>query len=161
MEREIMKLYIQQKVFSWGDKFAVRDTNGNPVYYVEGEVFTFGKKLHVYDLNRTEVCYIAQEVLHWMPQYVVHISGLAPVKIVKKFTFFSQRYEIEGSDWTVDGDFFAHNYVVNNRYGQICSLRKEWLSWGDAYELDIADPQNAVMALAVVLAVDAAMENRN
>ena len=42
-----MKLYIKQKVFSWGDKFTVKDATGRDRYYVEGEIFTFGKKLHV------------------------------------------------------------------------------------------------------------------
>ena len=38
-----VRLYIKQKVFSWGDKFTVRDENGRDRYYVEGEIFTFGK----------------------------------------------------------------------------------------------------------------------
>ena len=40
-----MKLYIKQKVFSWGDKFTVKDETGRDRYYVEGEIFTFGRKL--------------------------------------------------------------------------------------------------------------------
>jgi len=28
-----MKLYIKQKVFTWGDKFTVKDINGNDRYY--------------------------------------------------------------------------------------------------------------------------------
>ncbi len=37
-----MKLYIKEKVFSWGDKFTVMDAAGEPRYSVEGEVFTWG-----------------------------------------------------------------------------------------------------------------------
>ena len=47
-----MKLYLKQKVFSWGDSFTVYDENGNDKYYVEGEIFSFGKKLHIYDLSK-------------------------------------------------------------------------------------------------------------
>lgn len=39
-----MNLYIQQKIFTWGDKFSIYDANGNEEYYVEGEILTFGKK---------------------------------------------------------------------------------------------------------------------
>lgn len=35
-----MKLYIKQKVFSWGDKFTVKDVNGEDRYFVEGEIFS-------------------------------------------------------------------------------------------------------------------------
>ena len=35
-----MKLYIKEKVFSWGDKFTVKDAYGEDKYIVEGEVFS-------------------------------------------------------------------------------------------------------------------------
>ena len=41
-----MKLYIREKVFSWGDKFTVKDQYGNDKYIVQGEVFSFGKINH-------------------------------------------------------------------------------------------------------------------
>ena len=40
-----MKLLIQEKVFSWSDRFTVRDEGGNDRYLVEGELFSWGKKL--------------------------------------------------------------------------------------------------------------------
>jgi uncharacterized protein YxjI len=46
-----MKLYIKQKVFSWADRFTVKDENGADRYFVEGEMFSWGKKLHVYDMD--------------------------------------------------------------------------------------------------------------
>ena len=49
-----MKLYIQQKVFSFKDKFNIWDEAGNPKYYAEGEIFSLGKKLHVYDAAGNE-----------------------------------------------------------------------------------------------------------
>ena len=33
----------------------------------------------------------------------------------------------------------------------IASIHKKWLSWGDAFELDIDDNADEVMALAVIL----------
>ena len=32
------------------------------------------------------------------------------------------------------------------------------MTWGDTYELDIADAENEVMALAVVLAIDCVLD---
>ena len=37
---------------------------------------------------------------------------------------------------------------------EIASLHKVWLSWGDAFELNIKDGTNEIMALAVVIAID-------
>ena len=58
-----MKLYIKEKVFSWGDKFTVKDAYGEDKYIVEGEVFSWGKKLHVYDRLGRESCNIAISIL--------------------------------------------------------------------------------------------------
>ena len=62
-----MKLYIKEKVFTWGDKFTVKDERGNDRYIVEGEVFTWGKKLHVYDMDGNEAAFIKQEVWRFLP----------------------------------------------------------------------------------------------
>ena len=35
------------------------------------------------------------------------------------------------------------------------SIHKVWFTWGDSYELDIPDSRNEVLALSVVLAIDA------
>ena len=69
-----MKLYIKQKVFTWGDKFTVKDINGNDRYYVEGEVFSWGKKLHVYDMNGNEAAFIQQKVFSFLPRYFVYVG---------------------------------------------------------------------------------------
>ena len=65
-----MKLYMKQKVFSWNDRFTVKDAWGNDKYFVEGELFSWGKKLHVYDLQNREVAFIKQEVWSFMPRFL-------------------------------------------------------------------------------------------
>jgi uncharacterized protein YxjI len=34
------------------------------------------------------------------------------------------------------------------------SIDKEWMTWGDCYELDIVEPADEIIALSVVLAID-------
>ena len=41
------------------------------------------------------------------------------------------------------------------------TIRKEWMTWGDTYELDIANPKDEIVALAVVLTIDAVTESRS
>jgi len=149
-----MKLYIKQKVFSWGDKFTVKDENGQDRYVVEGEVFTFGKKLHVYDMTGHEVAFIKQEVWSFMPRYYVFCGDRQIAEIKKEFTFLFPKYSIEGLGWEVDGSFMAHDYEITQNGYPIVNIRKEWMTWGDSYELNIANPQDEIVALAVVLTID-------
>lgn len=157
-----MKLYIKQKVFSWNDKFTVLDEMGDDRYTVEGEFFSLGRKLHVYDRTGREVVFIAQEVWSWMPRYHVHIEGQHAADIAQKFTWFRPRYEITGPDWTVEGDWSGHDYEVTSAtQGCVVRISKEWMTWGDSYELDIADPKDELLALAVVLTIDCVKASQN
>ena len=152
-----MKLYIKQKVFSWGDKFTVKDEAGQDRYYVEGEIFTFGKKLHVYDRNGREVAFIKQELWSWMPRFYVFQGDRQIAEIKKEFTFLFPKYSISGLGWEISGSFWAHDYEITQNGYPIVTIRKEWMTWGDSYELNIANTQDEIVALAVVLTIDCVM----
>jgi uncharacterized protein YxjI len=152
-----MKLYIKQKVFSWGDKFTVKDEYGNDKYIVEGEIFSWGKKLHVYDIMGREVAFIKQEVWSFLPRYYVFCNDRQVAEIKKEFTLFFPRYTIAGLGWDIDGGFMEHEYQITQAGHQIVSISKEWMTWGDSYELTISNPQDEIVALAVVLTIDCVM----
>ena len=156
-----MKLYIKQKVFTWGDKFTVKDINGNDRYYVEGEIFSWGKKLHVYDMNGNEAAFIQQKVFSFLPRYFVYVGDEQVAEIVKEFSFLFPRYSIEGLGWDIEGRFMAHDYEITQNGRPIVTISKEWMTWGDSYELDIADPKDEIVALAVVLTIDAVMASNS
>lgn len=151
-----MKLYIKQKVFSWKDKFTVKTSYGEDKYIVEGEIFSLGKKLHVYDMQGRQVAFIQQKVLSFLPRYFVFVGDVQVAEIVKQFSLFRPKYEVAGLNWQVDGDFFAHNYEITENGKKIVEINKEWMTWGDCYELDIADGADEIIALATVLAIDCA-----
>lgn len=154
-----MKLYIKEKVFSWGDKFSVKDEYGNDKYYVEGEVFSWGKKLHVYDIKGNEVAFIKQEVFSFLPCYRVFCGDRQVAEIRKEFTFLFPKYTIDCLRWKIEGTFMAHDYQITKNGHTIVSINKEWMTWGDSYELDITNSEDEIVALAVVLTIDCVMES--
>ena len=156
-----MNLYIKEKVFSWGDKFTVWDAGGNEKYTVEGEVFSWGKKLHVYDRHGQEVAFIKQELWSFLPRYDVFCHGEHVAQIKKEFTLFFPRYTIAGLNWEIDGSFMAHDYRITQHGRPIVTICKEWMTWGDSYELEIANPADEIVALAVVLTIDCVMESNS
>lgn len=150
-----MKLYIKQHVFTWGDKFSIYDEMGNEKYYVEGEVFTWGKKLHLYDALGNELAFIEQEVLTFLPKYHISRNGMQIAEVVKEFTFFKHEYSVNGLGWQVHGDFWDHEYDVTGNGRTIASVSKEWMTWGDSYEIRFGADVDEIDALSVVLVIDA------
>ena len=153
-----MKLYIKEKVFSWNEKFFVKDAFGQDKYVVEGEFFSLGKKLHVFDMAGREVAFIKQELLTFLPQFSVHKDGDEIARVKKELSFFFPRYSIEGLGWEIEGSFWEHEYQITKNGRSIVTISKEWMTWGDSYELDIADPADEILALAVVLTIDCVRE---
>lgn len=156
-----MKLLIQQKVFSFRDRFSVYDENGDDRYLVQGELFSWGKKLHVTDRDGKELASVEQQLFTFRPRYAVYAGGALLCEVVKELSLFRPRYTVEGIDWEVEGDFWSHEYTVSSRGRPVVSIWKEWFTWGDCYVLDICNPADEIGALALVLAIDCAMEQKN
>ena len=53
----------------------------------------------------------------------------------------------------------AHEYEIIQGGRTIVSISKEWMTWGDSYELDILNPADEIVALAVVLTIDCVTES--
>lgn len=153
-----MRLLVREKVFSWSDRFTILDEKGGVRYTVEGQLFSWGKKLRVYDLAGQEVAYIEQKVMSFMPRYRVYVGEILICEVVREFSFFRPRYSVLGAGWDVEGEFWEHDYTVFKDHRPIVSINKEWFTWGDCYTLDISDSADELQALALVLAIDCAME---
>ena len=153
-----MKLYMKEKLFSFHDRFTIKDENGWDKYYVEGEFLSLGKRLHLLNSFGEEVALIRQELFTLMPRYTVSVAGREIARIRKEFTLFFQRYVIDGLGWEVEGSVWEHEYEIRKNGRLIVRITKEWFTWGDSYCLDIADPQDEILALAVVLTIDCVAE---
>ena len=104
---------------------------------------------------------IRQQLLTFLPRYALTVRGREIGEIRKEFTFFYQRYVIDSLGWEVEGSFWEHEFEIRRGGRVIARIYKEWLTWGDSYCVDIADPADELPALAVVLAIDCVAEAQN
>ena len=151
-----MKLLIKQRVFSWTDTYDVYDESGNTKYFVKAEFLSLGHKIHVYDTEEQEVGMIREKLMRLLPTFEIEGAGIRG-KIEKKISLLKPKYQVDFNGWQVKGDFMAWNYDVTDKHGNIAAhITKELLHWGDTYVIDYADPADELMALLLVIAIDAA-----
>lgn len=153
-----MNLYVKQQVFTWGDRFTVYDEAEHVRYAVQGEVFSLGKKLHMFDLAGIECAFVHQKPFRFLPRFFISRNGNDVAEVVREFTFFRPSYTVKGFGWQVTGDFFAHEYEIKDGTRTVVTVSKQWMTWGDTYEIRIAPGVDEVNALAVVLVIDACLE---
>ena len=157
-----MRLYIKQKVFSWGDSFSVFDSLEREIFSVQGELFTFGKKLSLFDARGAELLRIEQELFRFRPRYHILKDGEIVATVVKEFSMFTPYYFVEGPGWEIRGDFFDHDYEITDGDRLVASVQKQWLTWGDTYEIDVDDrTYDPAAVLAVAIIIDCVLDSQD
>ena len=159
-----MKLYMKQKMLSFKQDFNIMDDNQKPVYKIDGELISIGRKLHIIDLaTNEEVAFVKQKVLTLLPQVDVFVGGEHVTSIKKRLTFIKQGYDVSNLDWTIKGNILAHDYEIYDAQGDlIAQITKQYFAMSDTYEFNIDDNEvDPVYVIAVALAIDAVMDNKN
>ena len=158
-----MRLFIRQRIFSWTDSYDIYDENGEARYEVRAAFFALGHQIHVYDKRAPEgsceVGWIRQKLFTLMPTFEIILNGQVCGTIRKEFTLLRPRYHVDFRGWDVEGDMLHWDYEVYDRGRTVMHISKEWLTWGDSYCLDIRDPADEILALAVVLTIDCVVES--
>ena len=156
-----MKLLFKQRFFSWFDSYDIYDESGNTVYTVEGQL-SWGHCLKIFDKAGNEVGTVKESILTFLPKFEIYLGNDYTGCISKEFSFFTPRFDIDFNGWHVDGNFFEWDYrIIDSGYKEIATVSKELFNWTDTYVIDINDPEDALCALMLVLAIDAEKCSRN
>src|SRR5256885_16944055 len=147
-----MRYVMKQELFSWGDDFFIRDSEGQDVFFVDGKAFSFGDQLSFQDLDHNELAFIRQKVLSLNHTYEIHRDGaLAAVVTKELFTFFSCTFNVDvpgPDDLQAKGDFSDHEYEFTRDGQTVATVSKQWFSWSDTYGVDIMEGEDDVLILA-------------
>lgn len=153
-----MRYVMKQKMFAFGDDFAIKDENGDDCYFVDGKVFTIGDKLLFQDMRGNELARIEQKVLSIGKAYRIIRDGRDMATVKKKiFTLFRDAFEVEDAalgDLDAQGDFFDWEYQFTRDGRPIATVSKRFFTWTDTYGVEIAEGEDAVLILACVVVID-------
>ncbi len=149
-----MKLLFKQRIFSWFDSYDIYDEAGNTVYTVKGQ-FAWGHCLKIFDAFGNEIATVKERILTWRPKFEMYLGGYYIGCISKEISFFKPRFNIDCNGWQVEGSFWEWDYSIIGMQGQsIARITKEF-AFTDKYVIDVYDPNDALCALMLVLAIDA------
>lgn len=157
MRREIeMKLLFKQRLFSWFDSYDIYDEAGETVFTVKGKM-ALGHQLEIYDRFGENVGTVKQELLSFLPRFALYQNGQCIGQIKQKMSLFKPVYTLDLKDWRIEGNIWEWEYKVVDKNGTLIMMAfKKLLNLTDTYVLNIADPENMLLSLMIVLAIDAA-----
>ena len=156
-----MKLLFKQRAFSWFDSYDVYDESGDTVYTVKGQL-AWGKCLKIFDRDGRELATVQQRVFSWLTTFDLYIGEAYAGCVRKEFSFFAPRFTIDFKGWDVQGHYFEWDYEIYDSVGDCKAvISKELFNWTDTYSIDVRDNDDALAALALVIAIDAEKAQRN
>lgn len=150
-----MKLLFKQRFFSWFDSYDIYDEEGNTLYVVKGQL-SWGHCLKIFDGSGNEIGMVQERIFTLLPKFEMYLGGRYVGCISKEFTFLKPKYNIDCNGWHVEGNFFEWDYEILSVTGmRIAEVSKQLFNWTDTYVIDVRDPEDALCALMLVLAIDA------
>lgn len=156
-----MRLWFKQRFFTWFDSYDIYDENGDTLYTVEGKL-SWGHRLHILDAAGAHVGTVQERVLTLLPKFELYEGGQYIGCIQKEFTFFRPQFHIDCMGWQVEGSFLEWDYTVIDPSGlTVAVISKQPFNLTDTYVIDVVNPQDALYALMLVLAIDAEKCSRN
>ncbi len=156
-----MNIYLKQKVFAIGDKYDFTDYNQKLLYQGKKPALSI-TKMYLYDAEGKEIYYIKKKLFSFLSKYTVYKDGKKVLQVNKKFSF-SPKYVITDSnnnEYSLQGNIIAYDFELkcNDRF--VGSVRKEYFSFGDAYELTISDDYDPALFCSIALIIDNCNHNK-
>lgn len=137
----------------WFDSYNIYNDQNQIVYTVRGQL-AWGHCLKIYDARGIEIGTVKERILTFLPKFEMYLEDRHVGCISKEFTIFRPKFNIDCNGWQVDGDWFEWDYQILNSSGRpIANVSKELWNWTDTYVIDVYNPQDALCALMLVLAI--------
>ncbi len=155
-----MKLLFKQRVFSLLDRMDIFDEDDNVVYTVKSKL-ALGKKLEVYDANDEQVALLKQKVMSFKPTFEIIFGEQSFGAVVKEFTLMKPVYTLKSMGWRVEGSFWEYNYSITDSNDDVVANIEKIINFSDTYAIDVVNDEDALLALMVVIAIDAEKDNRS
>ena len=151
-----MKLLFKQRFFSWFDSYDIYDEEGRTAFTVQGKL-AWGHCLEIHDARGCHIGTVKEEVLTFLPRFRLYLGDRYVGEICKELTLFKPSFRMDVNGWSIKGNFMEWDYEITDQSGhRVAYLSKQLLNWTDTYVVEVEQERDAVYALMVALAIDAA-----
>ncbi len=150
-----MKLLFKQRFFSWFDSYDIYDEQGDTVFTVKGQL-SWGHLLNIYDRTGECIGTVREKLLTLLPKFEMYMGERYVGSINRELSLFTPQYNIDCMGWRVHGDLFQWEYTIEDAAGGcVAAVSKQLFNFTDTYVIDVLNPDDALPALMLVLAIDA------
>ena len=148
---------MKEKMWAFGDDFAIQDADGNDVFEVDGKAFSLGDKLSFKDTSGNELAFISQKLMSLKKTYEIYREGALFAQVQKEWRFFKTEFTVDvpgPNDYSIDGSFWKHEYEFRRGGKVVAVVSKDFWTWSDTYGIDIVAGEDDVSILCSAIVID-------
>lgn len=150
---------MRERLVSIGDDFWIEDDHGNRAFKVDGKALRVRSTLHFEDPSGQRLASIQERVARVRDTMEIEGPDGSTIATVKKamITPLRERYSVSvpgGEDLHVQGNIVDHEYEIDADGRKVAEVSKRWFRVRDTYGVEVAPGQNAVLMLAITVAID-------
>jgi uncharacterized protein YxjI len=152
-----LRFQMRQKLIAVGDDYWIEDGAGNKAFKVDGKALRIRDTWVLEDRAGQEVATIREKKLSIRDKIRIEFAGGGDATVKKALVGIRDRFHVEvsGGDLKVHGNIVDHEYEIDRDGHKIAEVSKKWFRVRDTYGVEVHDPQETVLILAVTVAVDA------
>ena len=154
-----MSVYqMREKLFAIGDDYWIEDETGEKVLKVNGKAMRVRETLILEDRDGKELLKIQERKLRLRGTMVLERDDDTVATVRKALIHpLRDRFEIEleaGGELKAHGHILDHEFEVEHEGDEVARASKRWFRVRDTYGIEIADGQDDVLLLGVVVAIE-------
>ena len=151
---------IRKKLIALGDDFWVEDENGERVFHIDGKVMRLRDTFVIETPDGDELLKVQERKLHLRDTMVIERQGEEVATVQKRLlTPLRDKFAIElanGGELEAKGDLLDHEFTIEWANGvRLAEVSKKWFTVRDTYGVSVPADQDAVLAVALALCIDA------
>ena len=156
---------LREDLISIGDDFWIENENGQRVFRVDGKVLRISKTYAFLDMAGNTLCQIKERLLTIKDTMEIEDTEGQEMAVIRKALIspLRDRWNVKvrnGPDLDIQGNILDHEYTISQGRQRIAEVSKKWFRITDTYGVEIADNQNDILILAIVVAMDAMTHER-
>jgi uncharacterized protein YxjI len=148
--------YLIARKWALSDRFAITDESGLPQFEVRGR-FALSRQLSIRDGAGAEVAIVSRR--GWASRYEILTGGQTTT--VRPRGFLGNRFEIVSPAGVMEarGNFSGRQYSVTGNGVHVAAVT-QLRTLRERFAVEVADGQDAVLMLAVVLVIETIRDDR-
>src|SRR5262245_11709903 len=156
-EEPALRFQMRQKLIAVGDDYWIEDQSGAKAFKVDGKALCLRDTWVLEDRAGHEVAKIREKKLSIRDRIRIELPGGGEATVKKALVAIRDRFHVDvaGGDLKVHGNIVDHEYEIERDGHKIAEVSKKWFRVRDTYGVEVRDPTDTVLILAVTVAVDA------